>query len=495
MLRWLPALSVLIALLAPAAAPAQSSAPPREAPARQWWAGHVEMLGPIGPVRLPIMLTLAQDEAGAWHASLDIAPESNPGLLAAECTDVRVTPEALSLTLALSPPMSFHAERMPPGGDEARGEFHADGMPPLSATLRRVTQAEAAAIVPARPQTPRPPFPYPRTEVRVTNPTDGVSLAGTLTLPAAEGPHPAVLLVTGGGLQDRDHQVGFHRPFLVIADHLTRAGVATLRLDDRGMAPSGGSPLDATPDLLAGDIRAAVAMLRATDGIDPQRIGVLALGEGTLPAAMAAAEDETIAWLALIAPQGLPGGDVIVLREQRRMEAEGEDPAYIAAQTEATRRLMDLLAGRGNHEQVAAAIREAMLTGIHSLRGEGLRPEEWELEEAVSSQLHEYTSPSVRAWIAADPRTALAKVRVPVLLVAGELDRVMPVGDTFPAAEAALREAGAEVAAHRLPGLNYLLQPAVTGFNDEIATIRTTIDAAALELITQWIKARAPRER
>lgn len=489
--RWPTLLPILITVLIAAAASAQ---PPAGA-ARQWWAGHVETPGPSGPVRLPVVITLAPDDAGAWHASFDVAPgAAGMGLLAAECTGVSVTPGALSLTLPLSPPMALRVERSPADGDEATGELRGDGMPPLPAVLRRVTEAEAATVVPARPQTPRPPLPYERIEVRV--PTQGgIELAGTLTMPGGDGPHPAVLLVSGGGQQDRDHQVGFHRPFLVLADHLTRAGVATLRLDDRGVAPSGGVPLDATPEHLAADVRAAIALLRGSEGVDPSRIGVLALGEGTVPAAMAAAEDPAIAWLALIAPQGLPGGEVIALREQRRMEAEGEDPEYIAAQTEATRRLMALLAGSGNHEQIQGAIREAMLTGIRSYRGEGVPPEEWQLEETVSAQLHEYTAPASRGWIAADPRESLRRLRIPVLLIAGELDRVMPVGDTLPAAEAAVHEAGVEVSVQRMAGLNHLLQPALTGFADEIATIRTTIDPAALDVITDWILARGPRER
>jgi uncharacterized protein len=496
MSRWLPVLAALVMTLACTMAVTQ----PAASEARQWWAGHIETVGPTGPVKLAVRLTLAQDPSGVWHASFDAAPGSlGSGVLAAECSDVRVKPQAISMSLPLGAAMVLHLDRTAPDGGDASGELRAEGMPALPAVLRRMTEAETGAIVPPRPQTPRPPFPYERTEVRVTNDTDGVTLVGTLTFPAGGGGreggrHPAVVLISDGGQQDRDHEGAFHRPFLVLADHLARAGIATLRLDDRGVAPSGGVPIDATPALLAGDVRAAAAILREHAEIDPARIGLLALGEGTLPAAMAA-PDTGVAWLVLVAPQGLPGGEVIALREQRRMEAEGEDPAFIAAQTAATQRLMSLLAGGGGHDEIGAAIREAMLTGIRSLRGEGVPPEDWQFEETISQQLHQYTAPAARGWIAADPREALRKVRMPVLLVAGQLDRAMPTGDTFPAAEAALREGGAAITAHRLPGLNHLLQPAVTGFADEISTIRTTIDPKALALITEWIRAQEPANR
>src|SRR5690606_17828723 len=122
-------------------------------------------------------------------------------------------------------------------------------------------QAGAAAEVlapPARPQTPRPPFPYRAEEVVIDTPTEGVRLAGTLTVPEGGGPFPAVLLITGSGAQDRDETVLGHKPFLVLADALSRRGVAVLRVDDRGVGGSTGPLDDATTADFAGDAAAAL---------------------------------------------------------------------------------------------------------------------------------------------------------------------------------------------------------------------------------------------
>src|SRR5690606_8893173 len=87
-------------------------------------------------------------------------------------------------------------------------------------------------MTPARPQNPEPPFPYAITEVEIDNPAaPGVKLAGTLTIPEGDGPHPAVVMISGSGLQDRDETIADHKPFWVIADHLSRNGVAVLRYD------------------------------------------------------------------------------------------------------------------------------------------------------------------------------------------------------------------------------------------------------------------------
>jgi predicted acyl esterase len=99
---------------------------------------------------------------------------------------------------------------------------------------------------PNRPQTPQPPFPYHSGQVTVTSKVPGVTLACTLTIPEGGGQHPAILLVTGSGPQDRDETVFGHKPFLVVADYLTRRGIAVLRCDDRGTGKSTGRFLGAT---------------------------------------------------------------------------------------------------------------------------------------------------------------------------------------------------------------------------------------------------------
>lgn len=497
MTRWLAALltCTLLTITALATPPSPPATTPISAPARQWWTGAVELPGPAGPMWLSIAVTFAQDGSGAWHASLDIAPgPAGPGLLATECAGVEVTPERLNFSIPTTPATTFTLSRPTPDAPEAAGQVHGEGMPPLPVTLRQVSESEVSRVVPPRPQTPRPPFPYARDAVTLTAPVDKVPLSGTLTLPPGDGPFPAVIFITDGGQQDRDHQAGYHRPYLLLADRLTRAGFATLRLDDRGIGASGGVFHDATHATVAADIRTAADFLRARGDIDPGRIGLLALGEGALPAAAAAAEDPMLGFLILLSPQALPGIDTVLLREQRRMEAEGEDPAFIAAQSEATRKLLSLVAGSGNHDQIAAALREAMLTGFASLRGEGIPPEEWQLEETVAQQLHDYTSPVVRRWMAADPRDVLGRVRIPVLLLAGDLDLTITTQDHFPAAEAALRAAGAPLTAKRFPGANHYLQPAVTGFFDEVATIRFTMMPEALDLIERWAREQAARE-
>ncbi len=143
-----------------------------------------------------------------------------------------------------------------------------------------------------RPQEPSPPFPY--SSVPLTFASGDLRLAGRLTLPPGPGPFPAVLLISGAGAQDRDGTLAGHRRYLVLADYLSRAGIAVLRTDDRGVGDSQGDSSTATLADLAADTHAALAALRDLSRIDGQRIGLLGASQGSLVAAQVAAEDSAV---------------------------------------------------------------------------------------------------------------------------------------------------------------------------------------------------------
>ena len=361
----------------------------------------------------------------------------------------------------------------------------------MAASASLVTEAEAMSRVIPRPQTPRPPLPYEREEVSVASSADGLTIAGELTIPRAPGPHAAVILISDGGVQDRDHHEAHHRPFLVLADHLTRRGIAVLRMDDRGIGGSQGVFNDATLDTFAADVRSAAAMLAARDDIDPDRIALLGLGDGAAVAALAAAAGDgpSPRAIVLLSPPGVTGKQNMILRERRRMAAEGEDPAYIEAQASRIEAMLDLVTKGTSQETIAEAIRDLVLESARANRGTAPPPEDWQLREAAAQQAFIYTSPATLRWLTLDPADLLRGVRSPVLVLAGDLDLTVPAADNFPKVVAALKESGVPVTAERLPGLNHYLQPATTGFSDEVVSIQTTIHPGALERIGAWLEA------
>ncbi len=489
----LTAWGVVACPAAAAAQPGESPAPPQ----RQWWAGSLTLPGPRGPVPVGFVVCLAAAEGeagedGSWAASFDLVPGPGTlGISAVECRDVVYTPTELAFTVP--PPVAtvFRLRRAAPGAPSAHGEAVIESLGAMAASASLVTEMDAMSRIIPRPQTPRPPYAYGREEVSMLSLADGLTLAGELTIPRTPPPHPAVILISDGGAQDRDHNEEHHRPFLVLADHLTRRGFAVLRMDDRGVGGSQGVFTDATLDTITKDVRSATAMLAARDDIDSRRIGLLGLGDGAIVAALAAAagDEPGPRAVVLLSPPGVTGKQNLILREQRRMEAEGEDPAYIEAQASRLGAMLDLVTKGTSQETIAEAIRDLVLESAEANRGTAPPPEDWQLREAAAQQAFAYTSPAALRWLTLDPAEALRGLRTPVLVLSGELDLTVPAADNFPRVVAALKESGASVTAEQLPGLNHYLQPATTGFADEVVSIQTTIHPGAMERIGAWLEA------
>jgi pimeloyl-ACP methyl ester carboxylesterase len=342
---------------------------------------------------------------------------------------------------------------------------------PLNFTSRPVQTAG-----PARPQTPKPPFPY-RTEDVTVDSAPGVKLAGTLTLPQGKGPFPAVVMITGSGAQDRDETILGHKPFAVIADRLTRDGIAVLRMDDRGFAKSTGNFATATDDDFAVDTAADVAFLRTRPDIDPRRIGLIGHSEGGLVAPKVAAKDPKLAFIVLMAGPGVPLSDVLRAQRAKLMPAMGVGPEELKK----SQVLFDhaLTAMKGARDEADA--RDRVLQVVKA-EGKGVVRNDAE-GQALAAQL---SSGWMRDLLDYDPAPTLAKVKCPILALNGSKDEQVPPEQNLPAIRTATR-ANPDVTIEELPGLNHLFQTAKTGAVGEYADIEETVAPIALDAMSTWI--------
>src|ERR1700722_3560186 len=160
---------------------------------------------------------------------------------------------------------------------------------------------------PLRPQEPKSAISYDAEEVKYSNLTADVTLAGTLTFPRSGKSSPAVLLIAGSGQIDRDETVFGHKPFLVLADHLTKQGFAVLRVDKRGIGQSTGNYDVATTEDFAADALAGVEYLKTRKEVDAEQIGLIGHSEGALIAPMIAVKSNDIAFIVLMAGPGVTG--------------------------------------------------------------------------------------------------------------------------------------------------------------------------------------------
>ncbi len=339
--------------------------------------------------------------------------------------------------------------------------------------------AEQAVQKPAgynRMQNPQKPYPYHEEEVKYNSMEPGISLAGTLTLPESGSPFPAVVLISGSGPQNRDEELLGHKPFLVLADYLTRRGIAVLRFDDRGVGGSSKATSKETSENFARDVLGGVSYLKTRKEINHDQIGLIGHSEGGLIAPMVAAGSPDISFIVMIAGTGVNGEEILNLQSELMMRAGGVPEEMIKENVRTQKMMIDILKSTTDKEAAKEKIKAAL-----SNLGED------EMKQ-VQARLDSFITPWMRYFVTFDPKTALEKVRCPVLAIIGEMDLQVPPDQNLPEIKKALTAgSNKDFKTIELPGLNHLFQNCKTGSVAEYAQIEETISPKVLELISSWV--------
>jgi len=367
-------------------------------------------------------------------------------------------------------------------GSTMNGQWTQSGIS-LELAMKRVKEAPRVQ----RPQEPKKPYPYIDEEVTYQNAKDAVTLAGTLTMPRTGGPFPAVILISGSGSQDRDESVFGHRPFLVLADHLTRRGIAVLRVDDRGVGGSKGDASQATSEDFANDVIAGVEYLKTRKEINSKRIGLIGHSEGGCIAPIAAVKSKDVSFIVLMAGTGVTGDVIIEGQIANLLKAGGADQARIDAAIHDQRRVIEVVKNETDPNLAREKIREIITDAMSRLDEKQKQAIQYH-DGYVNAQAQAATSKWFRFFITHDPKETLRKVKCQVLAINGELDMQVSARQNLSAIEQALRESGnTRFTIKEMPGLNHLFQTAQTGGIDEYARIEETMSPTALEIIAKWI--------
>ncbi len=440
------------------------------------WQGSLD----LGESSLRIVFHIQAEDDGTLSATMD-----SPDQGAAGIPVVRTTVENDELRLDLSNLQASYKGRLNPEEGVIEGTFEQRGM---SFPLVLAPQTEETGL--NRPQEPKPPFPYAIQDVFFENREAGIELAGTLTVPDSDGPHPAVILISGSGPQDRDGTVLGHKPFLVLADHFSRNGIAVLRYDDRGFGESQGDFVTATTSDFATDAEAALHFLKTRGDVDAGAIGLIGHSEGGLIAPKVAASSSDAAFIVLLAAPGFPGRDIILKQAETLLILGGADRSFANKATEINARLYRQVIDMPDPDMLSVELRQE-LTDIRS----NLSTEEIQRLNVGSERdddvVRQLASPWMREFLMYDPRPTLQRVPVPVLALMGSNDRQVAALENASAIRKAL-ELGEnpDYTVETLPGLNHLFQSSQTGLPSEYGRIEETFNRDALDFITNWIKER-----
>jgi pimeloyl-ACP methyl ester carboxylesterase len=332
-----------------------------------------------------------------------------------------------------------------------------------------------------RPQEPVAPFPYTIEDVQYPNAAaQGVTLAGTLTIPDQATPYPAVILITGSGANNRDEEILMHKPFWVIADYLSRHGVAVLRFDDRGVGKSTGNHVMATSADFAADALAGVAYLQTRTDLKISKIGLLGHSEGGVIGPMAAIQSEAIDFLVLLAGTGVRGDKLLAAQSELILRADG-----VAEE--------EIQKTRAINEDVYRIILKSKTAGqargkITQRLQKAAQTDSTLTDAAIQTVVAQINNVWFRFFLKHDPAAVLAQVHCPVLAVNGDKDIQVPAQMNLDAIAAALKTAGNQaVTIHTFPGLNHLFQHCQTCVIGEYAQLEETIAPEVLEMVGNWI--------
>ncbi len=452
----------------------------------QVWEGTIQ----LPTSELGIKLKLAE-QADGWQGTLDVPDQQ---VVAAPLAGIVWNEQTVSFTVEIAglPPQAqprFQLTRNEEG--DLAGTMQ-QGPMPLAVSLDRIEEVATFG----RPQEPKGDLPYPSIDVTIPvmaandegEPELAHELAGTLTLPNpethGEGPHPVAILLSGSGPQDRDEAIMGHRPFFVLSDRLTRAGIAVLRCDDRGTGLSGGVFNGSTMEERTEDAKAQLHWLSQRDDIDASSMGIIGHSEGGILAPMVAAEaeDDRVAFLVLLAAPTVTGGEIITAQSAEMGRRNGLDQELIDST-------------RANNERIFAVLRpdvdEAELLEVVTAVITDQAPDipEQQRQAAITQFMGQLSDPWLRHFAAFDPATALSKVEEPVLVLFAETDvQVLPSQNLEPAQQALADNDDATIEV--LDGLNHLFQPSETGLPEDYGTIDITFDEDAMAKIAAWINER-----
>ncbi len=330
-----------------------------------------------------------------------------------------------------------------------------------------------------RPQTPAYPYPYLEETVSFPNPSANVELAGTITLPKGPGPFPATILIAGSGPHDRDESMSGHKPFLILADYLTRKGIAVLRYDKRGIGASTGSVDKATTLDFAADAQAAITYLKTRKDIDLKRIGLIGHSEGAMIASYVANHSQDVVWVVLLAPPATKGEDTLMNQSGLIGEVGGLSEPQVLASLTFDHQAYEIVRA----EKDPAAMTEKLKQLVKDSGMDAALP-----PAALETQLRMLTSPWFRFFLDYDPLPVLEALKTPALALYGQKDLQVPPKFNLQLTRKALTDAGnVDFDVRELPDLNHYFQHAYSGSPAEYEAIEETFSPGAMLVISDWI--------
>lgn len=436
------------------------------------WKGELSIMAR----KLPIIFHFEQIE-NEWKGSMDSPSQGAKGIhvdkvlhaapmVSVELEKFKITYEGLLMN------------------DTIKGTFTQSG---VEIPLDLIRMAEEELLGTPKPQEPKEPYDYEVIETSFQNLKAGIMLKGTITKPKGMGPFPAVVLVSGSGEQNRNGEIFGHKPFLVIADYLTKNGIAVLRYDERGTGESEGVFEEASSFDFEKDAEVALNHLKKFPFVNQLKSGVIGHSEGGMIAWIMAAETKGMSFAVSLAGPTVPISELMMQQSQDVLTSYGASEDLIEEQRKVNKVLYKVFEETEDFDDLKGNLTAALRAHLQEVNKLDSMSQEQiqELEDAYSQMV----SPWYFNFMKFDPQPYISQTKIPVLALFAEKDIQVNGGVNYQTLEEIKKQKGLDnISLTIYAGLNHLFQTAETGAIDEYAQIEETFNEEVLADIVTWIK-------
>ena len=456
------------------------------------WEGAAEVNG----TELPIIFHITKDDTGKYSATFDSPKQQAFGIA---CSGVLQKEDSVIISIAII--KGTYSGKLTTDGLQLKGNMNQGGAS-LPLNLAK-TGNVATKNKPIRPQTPKPPYPYKSEDVVYSNADKSIEFGATFTVPLPEpgvdyfrAPiYPTVILITGSGPEDRDETMFDHKPFAVIADYLTRHGIAVLRVDDRGVGKTTGNFSTATTADFANDVEAGIEYLKTRQDVDINHIGLIGHSEGGIIAPMLAAKRKDIKFIVMLAGPGInmmdmmgqQSADVMLSTGITKADVDLYTPLYKSIVTSilnakdsasASKKTIEIFK-QWQKDKTASTIKNT--TAVENEKG---------IINFTNTFIKQLSSPWLKYFMKINPADYLTKVNCAVLALNGEKDIQVAAKPNLASIKAALeKNKNTNFKTMEIQGLNHLFQHCKTCTVEEYGQLEETFAPEVLPIIAEWIKA------
>ena len=451
------------------------------------WAGAI----PAGGIKLHLVFNIKKTSDTSYSSTFDSPDQKAFGIA---CSSTYTKKDSLFIGMAT---IGGSYSGAWDGKDSISGTYKQGGAK-ISLNIKRITGAEKALLSKdqVRPQTPKAPYGYYSEEVEYDNAGKSLHYGATFTRPNGDGKYPAVIIITGSGTQDRDGSMFGHKLYWVLADYLTKNGIAVLRVDDRGAGKSSlGDDINNKTSLdFSYDVETSLNYLETRADVDKKRLGLIGHSEGGIIAPMVAARRKDVSFIVMWGGSEVGGALINTEQNAYSLRKAGIDSMAVNAFTQLHGQILNLFASAPNKDMLDQQIGpvfdawkkaqskktlEALYVHDNSIVGKDV----FEIYHSL------YNLPWMRYFITYKPEKGLSKVKCSVLAVNGSKDKQVDAKSNLKLINEILTKSGnKDFETKELPGLNHLLQTATTGDVSEYEQIQETMSPPALNIICSWIK-------